>query len=64
MCDDEVDDVDIDLSECLFVVDVDLDVVNVVVLNVDDEVILDDDCDDDADVPVDVRDDGLDDEQS
>ena len=63
MCDDEVDDVDIDLSDCLIVVDVDLDVVNVVVLNIDDEVILDDDCDDDADVPVDVRDDGLDDEQ-
>ena len=40
-----------------------LDVVSVVVLNVDDEVILDDDCDGNADVPVDVRDDGLDDEQ-
>ena len=63
MCDDKVDDVDIDLSDCLMVVDVDLDVVDVVVLNVDDEVIVDDECDDDADVPVDVRDDGLDDEQ-
>ena len=61
MCDDEVDDVDIDLNDCLIVADVD--VVDVVVLNVDDEVILDDDCDDDAYVPVDVRNDGLDDEQ-
>ena len=63
MCDDKVDDVDIDLSDCLIGVDVDLDVVNVVVFNVGDEVILDDDCDGNADVPVDVRDDGLDDEQ-
>ena len=63
MGEDKVDDVDVDLSDCLIGVDVDLDVVSVVVLNVDDEVILDDDCDDDADVPVDVRDDGLDDEQ-
>ena len=64
MCDDEIDDVDIDLSDCLIVVDADHDVVSVVVLSVDDDVILDDDCDDDADVPVAVRDDGLDDEQS
>ena len=63
MCDDEVDDFDIDLSDCLIVVDVDLDVVSVVVLGVDDDVILDDDCDGDADVPIGVRDDGLDDEQ-
>ena len=32
-------------------------------LSVDDDVILDDDCDGDADVPVDFRNDGLDDEQ-
>ena len=63
MCDDEVNDIDIDLSDCLIVADVDLDVVDVVVLNVDDEVILDDNCDDDAYVPVEVRNDGLDDEQ-
>ena len=63
MCDDEVNDVDIDLGDCLIVADVDLDVVDVVVFNVDDEFIVDDDCDDDAYVPVDVRDDSLDDEQ-
>ena len=63
MCDDEVDDVDIDLSDCLIVVDVDLDVVSAAVLGVDDDVILDDDCDVMLMFPVGVRDDDLDDEQ-
>ena len=63
MCDDEVDDVDVDLSDCLIVADVNLDVVDIVVLSVDDDVILDDNCHEDADVPIDVRDDDLDDEQ-
>ena len=44
-------------------VDVDHDVVSVVVISLDDEVILDVDCDDDTDVQGYVCDDGLDDEQ-
>ena len=63
MCGDAVDDVDVDMSDCIIVVDADHDVVGVVVVSIDDDVILDDDCDDDANVPVDVHDDGLDDEQ-
>ena len=35
----------------------------VVVISVDEDVMLDDDCDDDANIPLDVRDDGLDDKQ-
>ena len=61
--DDEVDDVNVDLSDCLIVVDVDIDVVSVVVLSVDDDDIIDVDGDDDADVPVDVCCDDLDDDQ-